>query len=278
MKLEYYYVEDFQILAIYLYFASQKQLRAYVPGVFVKETDLMDNFQIETAQNVNIAQNVGGVGERILAFIVDTLIIGAYIIIATMALGALGLSDDLGFFAFVALGLPIFVYSLLWETFWNGRTPGKALLKLRVVKLDGSKPSFSNYLIRWLLRIIDISLTSGALALVTILLNGKGQRLGDIAATTTVISEKKTVVLAQTLVTDIPEGYVPKYPQVTVFNDSEMQTIKNLFWDAKRNGSHNVILKLTKKISKVMEVSPDETPIAFVEKVIKDYNYYTQNM
>ena len=38
----------------------------------------MDNFQIETAQNVNIAQNVAGVGERILAFLVDVVIMVAY--------------------------------------------------------------------------------------------------------------------------------------------------------------------------------------------------------
>ncbi|HBR54801.1 MAG TPA: RDD family protein [Flavobacteriaceae bacterium] len=239
----------------------------------------MDNFQIETAQNVNIAQNVGGVGERVLAFIVDYAIIFLYIVLVSIALGALdGVSEDFEILVYMTIGLPIFCYSLLWETFWNGRSPGKALLKLRVVKLDGSKPAFSNYFIRWLLRIIDISATSGALALVTVLLNGKGQRLGDIAASTTVITEKKVIGLAQTLVMDIPEGYVPKYPQVTVFTDAEMSTIKSLFWDAKYHGNHNVILKLTKRLSKVMDVTPDETPIAFVDKVVKDYNFYTQNM
>ncbi|MAK35935.1 MAG: transporter, partial [Flavobacteriaceae bacterium] len=201
----------------------------------------MDNFQIETAQNVNIAQNVGGVGERVLAFIVDYAIIFLYIVLVSIALGALdGVSEDFEILVYMTIGLPIFCYSLLWETFWNGRSPGKALLKLRVVKLDGSKPAFSNYFIRWLLRIIDISATSGALALVTVLLNGKGQRLGDIAASTTVITEKKVIGLAQTLVMDIPEGYVPKYPQVTVFTDAEMSTIKSLFWDAKYHGNHNV--------------------------------------
>ena len=239
----------------------------------------MDNFQIETAQNVNIAQNVGGVGERVLAFIVDYAIIFLYIVLVSIALGALdGVSEDFEILVYMTIGLPIFCYSLLWETIWNGRSPGKALLKLRVVKLDGSKPAFSNYFIRWLLRIIDISATSGALALVTVLLNGKGQRLGDIAASTTVITEKKEIGLAQTLVMDIPEGYVPKYPQVTVFTDAEMSTIKSLFWDAKYHGNHNVILKLTKRLSKVMDVTPDETPIAFVDKVVKDYNFYTQNM
>ena len=238
----------------------------------------MDNFQIETAQNVNISQNVGGIGERILAFIIDYLIIFTYIIIGSMAMGALSFGDDFIFVAYLTLGLPIFTYSLLWETFWNGRTPGKAAMNLRVVKLDGSKPAFSNYFIRWLLRIIDVTLTSGALAIVTILLNGKGQRLGDIAATTAVITEKKTIALSSTLLTDIPDGYVPKYPQVTVFNDAEMQTIKNLYRQAKLKANHHVILKLSRQLSKVMEVSPDESPFTFVDTVIKDYNYYTQNM
>ncbi|MDX1464052.1 MAG: RDD family protein, partial [Marinirhabdus sp.] len=73
-------------------------------------------------------------------------------------------------------------------------------------------------------------------------------------------------------------GYVPKYPQVTVFTDAEMSTIKKLYVDAKYKGNHNVILKLTKRLATVMEVTPDERPIVFVDKVLKDYNYYTQQM
>ena len=238
----------------------------------------MDNFQIETAQNVNISQNVGGVGERVLAFLIDYLLIIGYIIFASIALGAIGIDNDYEWVIYMTVGLPIFCYSLLWETFWNGRSPGKAAMKLRVVRLDGSKPAFSNYLIRWLVRIVDITITWGSLALVTVLLNGRGQRLGDIAAATTVITEKKTISLSQTLVVDIPEGYQPKYPQVTVFTDAEMSTIKKLYVDAKYKGNHNVILKLTKRLATVMEVTPDERPIVFVDKVLKDYNYYTQQM
>jgi hypothetical protein len=147
-----------------------------------------------------------------------------------------------------------------------------------VVKLDGSKPAFSNYLLRWLLRIIDITISSGALALFSILLNGKGQRLGDIAATTTVITEKKTVSFAQTILSEIPDNYIPTYPQVTVFKDNEIQTIKNLFTQARYNGNHGVIIKLAARVSKVMEITFEEKPVVFLDKVIKDYNFYTQNM
>lgn len=238
----------------------------------------MDNFQIETAQNVNIFQNAAGVGERILAFLIDVLIMGFYVFLIIMLFTNIHLSNGFDMVVGVTVGLPIFLYHLLWETLWNGRSPGKAVMKLRVVKLDGSKPAFSNYMLRWLLRIIDITATSGGLALVTILLNGKGQRIGDLAASTTVITEKATVSFSQTILMDIPENYEPYYPQVTVFKDSEMQTIKNIFMEARYNGNHNIILKLAYRVSNVMEVKLEETPIKFIDKVIKDYNYYTQNM
>ena len=238
----------------------------------------MDNFQIETAQNVNIVQNVAGIGERILSFLIDGIIMTIYIIGMSMLYSQLSFFDDFYMIAMMTIGLPLFLYHLLWEVFWNGRSPGKAALQLRVVKLDGSKPAFSNYMLRWLLRIIDITSTGGAVALFSILLNGKGQRLGDIAATTTVITEKKTVAFSQTILTDIPEDYKPQYPQVTVFSDSEMQTIKSVFTEARYHGNHSVILRLSERVSKVMDITFDEKPVVFIDKVIKDYNYYTQNM
>ena len=239
----------------------------------------MDKFQIETAQNVNIVQNVAGVGDRILAYLIDAAIMLVYyLIVFLMFIGTIdSLGDSATFLIFMVILLPVLVYHLLFEMFWDGKSPGKAVLKMRVVKLDGSKPAFSNFLLRWLIRVIDISLVSGAVALVTILLNGKGQRLGDIAANTTVISEKTTVAFLQTILTDIPEGYVSKYPQVTVFSDVEMQKIKQIYTENKFKGNHNIILRLSHRVAKVMEVEMDEMPIAFIDKVIKDYNYFTQN-
>ncbi|MDX1543896.1 MAG: RDD family protein [Christiangramia sp.] len=236
----------------------------------------MDNFQIETAQNISIEQNAAGIGERILAFLVDLVIIVVYMILAGIIMA--GLNTDFGgeMMYYLVLGLPSFLYYLLWETFWDGRTPGKALLQIRVVKKDGSRPAFSNYLIRWLLRIIDISLSSGGVAVVTILLNGKGQRLGDIAAGTTVISERMSIGIHNTLQVDLPENYQPKYPQVTVLSDHDMQEIKNLYQDARRDGQHHIILSLSKKLAELMDVKTEERPLDFVQRVINDYNYYTQ--
>lgn len=236
----------------------------------------MDNFQIETAQNISIRQNVAGIGDRILAFIIDSFLLGFYMIMAALILSGTGLEGTNLWLYYTVLGLPSILYYLLWENFWNGQTPGKAALQIRVVKKDGSRPAFSNYLVRWLLRLVDISLSSGGIAVVTILLNGKGQRLGDIAAGTTVISEKKSVGLVNTLGVDLPKDYQPKYPQVTVLKDADVQNIKNLYQQARREGQQEIILSLAKKLSELLGVQIEERPSEFVRRVINDYNYYTQ--
>ncbi len=235
----------------------------------------MDNFQIETAQNISIRQNAAGIGERILAFLIDTFILVIYMIFAGVIISGAGLDQMGEWVYYLVLGIPVFLYYLLWEALWNGRTPGKAAMKLRVVKLDGSRPVFSHYLLRWLLRLIDISFSSGAIAVLTVLLNGKGQRLGDVAAGTTVISEVRKVSLAHSLGVDLPENYQPVYPQVQVLNDKDVQTVKNIFDSARRDGQQQIIINLSEKLSRLIEVTPGERPVDFVKQVISDYNYYT---
>ena len=236
----------------------------------------MDNFQIETAQNISITQNVAGVGERILAYLIDGLIMLAYVILAGLMMGGLDSSTGGEWLFMSVVLLPLLLYFLLWESLWNGQSPGKAALDLRVVKLDGSKPAFSNFLVRWLLRLVDITITSGSVAVVTILLNGKGQRLGDLAAGTTVISEKPRVGLENTLLVDIPEDYRPVYPQVTILSDQDVQDIKNLYQESLKNSNFKVIKTLSAKVADLLQVTPEEKPTQFIKTVLKDYNYYTQ--
>lgn len=236
----------------------------------------MDNFQIETAQNIGIDQIVAGIGDRILAFIIDMLIITAYIVLIFIGISGLELDSQDMWVYYLVIGLPIFLYFLLWETFNSGQTPGKAAMEIRVVRLDGARPRFSQYMVRWLLRIIDISLSSGGVAVVTILLNGKGQRLGDLAAGTTVITEKKQMRLSQTLLEEVSEDYTPSYPQVTILRDRDIQNIKQIFNNALRQGNNNIIVSLSQKVADLLEVQPKEYPMEFIRKVLKDYNYYTQ--
>ena len=238
----------------------------------------MDQFQIETAQNISINQNVAHLGDRMLAYLIDSFIIVTYTILMILLLIMLELDDRDLWAIYLLLGLPAFLYYVLLETFNNGKTIGKSIMKIRVVKLDGSKPNFASYFIRWILRVLDVVLTSGGVAVLTILIKGTGQRVGDLAAGTTVISEKVKVTLKNTLLRELPEDYKPQFPQVTVFKDREMQTIKEMYDDAKRRGDHNVIVSLNNRIKEVTSISSNMLAIDFVDVVIKYYNYYTQKL
>jgi uncharacterized RDD family membrane protein YckC len=237
----------------------------------------MDNFQIETAQNITIHQNVAHITTRIGSYLLDLVIIISYSIVLIFVMSWLNLKFGMQQWAIsLILSLPILFYSLIFETLWNGQTPGKWVNKTRVVKLDGSKPTLGSYLLRWLMRVIDIQMATGSVAILTILLNGKGQRLGDIAAGTTIISEKKRVTLQEVLLTDAPEDYTPTFPQVTLLSDTDAQTIKKLFNNALLKRKHAIILKLHLRVVEITGIKTDLKPIDFLKIVLTDYDYYTQ--
>lgn len=235
----------------------------------------MNKFSIQTAQNITIQQQVATLTQRGFAYLIDGLIIIAYVIIYLFIANAAGM-DDFESWAFnLTFFLPIFLYHLLFEIFNNGQSIGKKALQIRVVCLDGSKPKFSNYLIRWLIRPIDF-LFSWSVAIVFILATGRGQRLGDLAAKTTVISEQRRTGFTKTVATYLPENYQPKYPQVTVFSDEDIQKTNRIFKKAKHTANHKVILMLSDKLSKEMKVEFDEKPIEFVNRILMDYTYFAQ--
>ena len=237
----------------------------------------MDKFQIETAQNIAISQNVAHVTTRIGSYLIDALFIVGYYIIIAIIIGMLDVPMSMEYMSlFVLLGLPVFFYSLLFEILMNGQTPGKYFNQIRVVKLDGSKPTFGSYLIRWLLRFVDFTLASGSVAVLTILLNGKGQRLGDIAAGTTVISEKKRITLKDTIASDVVDNYTPTYSQVTLLSDNDIHIITRVYKDAMKKRNHKVILKLHTKVIELTRITTEQKPAQFINTVIKDYHYYAR--
>ncbi|WP_019038578.1 RDD family protein [Psychroflexus tropicus] len=236
----------------------------------------MSHFQIETAQNVKIQQSVATVWDRILAYLIDLMIVMAYlfIVIAIMS-GLTDVTPFSGYASSLVLGLPPFLYHLVMETFMNGQSVGKASMKLRVVNLDGSKPQFFGYLIRWLFRLIEISVASGAIAIVTILLNGKGQRLGDIAAKTTVINERRKTGFKKIPLYEIDDNYKPLYPQVAQLKDQDLRKIKVIYDKAQMKGDHSIIIQLAEKVKRQIHVETEQSSQTFIKTILKDYQYYS---
>jgi uncharacterized RDD family membrane protein YckC len=236
----------------------------------------MSHFQIETVQNVKLEQSAANVWDRILAYLIDLMIILAYVF-ATLAVmsGLLDTSPFEGAVTFMILGLPPFLYHLLMEIFMDGTSVGKASMKLRVVNLDGTKPELSAYLIRWLFRLVDISLVTGAVAIVTILVNGKGQRLGDVAAKTAVISERRKIGFKKIPLLEVEDNYTPHYPQVASLSDADLRRIKSIFDKAQQAEDHVIFEKLSEKIKSQLDVESSASPKTFIQTVLKDHHYYS---
>lgn len=97
-----------------------------------------------------------------------------------------------------------------------------------LVLIDGSEASFSNHPVSWLLRIFDISLTAGGMAIMRTLISGKGQHVGDVAASTYIISEKIRIGLNKKLLQAIPDEYIRLYPQMMMLSDKQLQSIKQI--------------------------------------------------
>ena len=242
----------------------------------------MQTIEIQTAQNVNIEYPVATIGDRVVATIIDMLIMTGYFIAAVFVfIWLLDLSDNSDLYYpvafFVILYLPLFFYHLLCETFLNGQSFGKKIMKMRVVKLDGTQAGIGSYFLRWIIAPIDIYFTYGSVGLITMLINGKGQRLGDLAANTTVVKLKAQAKLDDTILQTTPSQYNVKFPQVDLLSDKDISIVKEVLeLNFKQPDAmmYERILRRTKDaIEKKIGISSDLHPLTFLDTVMKDYNF-----
>src|SRR3984957_17138083 len=156
--------------------------------------------ELELPEEIDLQVELANVGSRTLAILVDITLGGIvlFIVYALTLLLAHDVADDwltrLSSNALKTL-LILLVFGLQWvyfnlfEWMWNGQTPGKRLLHLRVIKVDGSPVSGIDVLLRNLSRPIDTLGPMGLIGLLMIFVSRKAQRLGDLMARTLVIHE-----------------------------------------------------------------------------------------
>lgn len=237
----------------------------------------MDNIKIQTTQNVDIEYELASVGDRILASLLDYLLFVLYFIFIGLAFGSV-LKVSMSITIAIIVFLPVLLYDLYCEIFFQGKSFGKMIMKIKVVKLDGTRASIGSYFLRWVLRVIDTLLFSPGVALVVIVLNEKGQRLGDMSAGTTVIKMKQKVNLSDTiLVQQQKPEYNPIFPQVKKLTDGDVALIKEIMLVAWQTNNHQALQKLTQKTKQTMGVSSTMDDMQFLNTVIQDYNYLSEN-
>jgi uncharacterized RDD family membrane protein YckC len=166
-----------------------------------------------TPEAVALEFQTANVGSRILAFLIDMLVVGAGIAAGVTAV-ALALSASgavLPDWLLIAMLLVLipgwwFGYFTGFETLWRGRTLGKAALGLRVVTREGAPVRFRHAAIRTLLGTVDFALGSGFFAVVFVLFSRDNQRLGDMVAGTLVLRERSAAAQLAPVSFDPPPG------------------------------------------------------------------------
>lgn len=253
----------------------------------------MADIQITTTQNVNINFKAAETGERILAWFIDTIIKYSYVGLIvwlfflfadeSKSIGASNFNQT-DYWSIIAIvivfGFPVIFYSLFLEVFLSGQTIGKRVVKIQVVKIDGYQAGFLDFFIRWVMRIVDVNMFSGVVALVSIGSTKNHQRLGGIASGTAVISKKSKINIDHTILQEVKEDYVPTYLSVIKLSDNDVRIVKENYERCKKQGDHKTIIKIKEKVVKVIGEEPKATATAskFIETVILDYNYFTKNM
>ncbi|HEY6875972.1 MAG TPA: RDD family protein [Candidatus Dormibacteraeota bacterium] len=174
---------------------------------------------VATPERVSFDYQVAGLGTRAIAQLLDLLIVTALLVALIFAAGAMGaIFDNAVIFDLIQiLGSFVIVFGYFWvsEAMWSGQTIGKKAFRLRAVGDRGEPLTFVQAGIRNIVRIIDFLPYGYGVGLVVLFINGKGKRLGDLAAGTLVVKDSDHVWLWQlpgARPSDLQPGAVPPSP------------------------------------------------------------------
>ena len=196
--------------------------------------------------------------------------------------------------------LPVLLYHIIMEITMNGQSIGKKVMGIRVVNEIGGRPSISQFLIRWLLRVSDLWI---ALLLIMIISNPdlgrnlettfiilaalvflitdivlvvsskKGQRIGDILAKTILIRINTKSNIEDTVFIDVADSYVPSFPQIMQLSDKDINAIKSILETARKKGDFHMAEAACHKIKSHLKIDSNMPPFDFLDVLLKDYNY-----
>jgi len=169
------------------------------------DTDLV----VATPERVSFDYQVAGLGTRALAQVLDMLIVSGILVAVYFVAVAVSLAAVVPGQLIAILGSFVVIFGYFWvsEALWSGQTVGKKAFRLRAVGDRGEPLTFAQSGIRNIVRIVDFLPYGYGVGLIALFVNGRGKRLGDLAAGTIVVKDSDSVGLWQ-----LPGGRAPIGP------------------------------------------------------------------
>lgn len=245
----------------------------------------MKTIEITTAHNIVLEYEVASARERMFAFafdIVAVMMLNTVLqVILAMVLRSVTGNHVGILFSLMPFALLI-AYLTLMEIFNNGQTLGKMIAKIRTVRLDGRQPSWSEMLGRAALQFVDSIFSIGFIGLMMINTTEKSQRLGDMAAGTTVIRlhPSLTVRLFDVLNLNTVKEWKPLFPQVRTLREADMLAIKTIvgrYLKYPNDAHYDVVVEASEKLADLLDIRPlPPDRVGFLKNLLKDYVVLTR--
>jgi hypothetical protein len=163
------------------------------------------------------------------------------------------------------------------------------------VSLNGYKPTYIQYLNRWIFRLMDtgfitifffgmfgdwiygmIFLLANLASIIYLINSKKEQRIGDVISNTVVIRLNSSVKISDTIFTEIEDvNYQVKYPNVVKLSDRDISIIQNALRNAERTHRYETLWNIVDKLQPVINAPVGDDPYYFLHVLIRDYNYLT---
>ncbi len=242
----------------------------------------MDKIKIPTSFNIELDFQLANLAQRFFGWLIDLIIQVIYIIIAFQMLsyffsfGKIKAGDatnayDMRAWQYLVFS-PVLLYHLVSEVAMNGQSIGKKITGIKVISETGNRASFYQFLLRWLIRPFE-TIFFFVPVLLSLLINKKHQRLGDLAAGTLVIVSRVKSNIDDTIFFHLDETYKPRYENVLQLSDRDMNIIKTILDASLKQKNVELAERTSAKIRTALQINDYQPPVEFLETVLKDYNY-----
>jgi len=243
----------------------------------------MEDFTLETAENVPLRYDIATVGSRSVAVLIDFIII-VLISVGFEAMAHLSVrigGDILSsyFFAifYLVVGTLSWTYFVINEIVLDGSSVGKRLLNLKVIKNDGSPIDLVGSLTRNFIRYIDFLPGTYLVGFLAMMLNDKSKRLGDYAAGTLVIRVRSVYLDRLTLEETPYDDLVKSSPYLKMITPEEYQLMRDYLTEKHRLSpykSFRIAEKLAARMAEKFRIEPPkghERCVQFIQSCVKYY-------